>query len=426
VRGEPTADEDEQIADGLRRPVWQDSAICQTRDGASVIRRDKTADDDPPNSCQHDECPPHLREAEPGHRWMMLDIDEYTPRHQPEGEVTPFDRRRWFLEIQKQLPAWTGTGACIWQWSASAGVDGWDTISAHLFYYLDRPVYDSSLRSYWQEYRDEGGLPVDCALFNAVQPHYVASPIFDGCSDPLELRRINLTSMRRTMVDKMEPEERVVSPPPMILDADEYQERQRQREREREQERQANRKAERYTSNARQATARGNYAQSALEKACQSIEAASKGKRHQTIYEEAASIAGIVQSPDLPTNALPGSEARRALIAAGKNILPSKRHNEVERTVGDAFDDAEPRDLSGVGVPDWADPTTTDDSVPTDPQEDEDGPDDGSPDETNDTLDEDDPATESGEGSTLAEVRDYYGGGNRKTTGAETPVDKVD
>lgn len=380
---------------------------CHHRDGTPLVRRNKKPKDGDP--CEHDadECPPHFQDAE--RRWMMLDIDDLdVPDSRPGRSADAPDplelaeKRIWIVD---QLPEWLQGCVYFYQWSSSAGLDGWTKVSIHLWFWLDRPAYGPSLREYFDQWSDRSGVPIDTSLFHGVQPHYTAAPLFDECSDPLEGDRSGLAYGG----------DHEASPPPEILDAETYREREARREREREKQRQANREAARYTSDARQATARESYARKALEKACESIEAAGKGNRHQTIYQESASVAGIVQSPDLPTGALPESEARRALIAAGKTVLPSKRHNEVERTVGDAFDDAEPRDLSGVGVPDWATHTGAADAGESDLQEDEPAPDDESPDEspdeTTDTLDGKPPATEDGEGSTLDEVRDYYGGG---------------
>ena len=76
-------------------------------------------------------------------------------------------------------------GVSFWgQWSSSAGLDGWQTMSAHLWFMLSDPVTDDDLNA-WAANAD---IPIDRRLFNAVQPHYTAAPILDGIDDPIRRR----------------------------------------------------------------------------------------------------------------------------------------------------------------------------------------------------------------------------------------------
>ena len=72
-----------------------------------------------------------------------------------------------------------------WQFSSSAGIGDSNKVSAHLWFWLNRPVTNAELKA-WAK---QSNLPVDTALFSAVQPHYTAAPIFDdGLVDPLPCR----------------------------------------------------------------------------------------------------------------------------------------------------------------------------------------------------------------------------------------------
>lgn len=71
-----------------------------------------------------------------------------------------------------------------WQLSSSAGTKRTASIKAHLWFWLDRPVTNEHLKR-WTKAE---AMPVDPALFNAVQVHYTAAPVFEGAPDPLPIR----------------------------------------------------------------------------------------------------------------------------------------------------------------------------------------------------------------------------------------------
>ncbi|MCD8525987.1 MAG: hypothetical protein LRY62_02150 [Alphaproteobacteria bacterium] len=58
------------------------------------------------------------------------------------------------------------------------------TISAHLWFWCDRPVSDVE----WKAFFKAHGSKVDLAVYSAVQPHYTAQPIFVGMADPVPER----------------------------------------------------------------------------------------------------------------------------------------------------------------------------------------------------------------------------------------------
>ena len=110
-------------------------------------------------------------------RWVMLDIDNCAL---PEWSTDPQNEAQALAEYVTQfLPeAFQGVKAS-YQYSASMGLK--DGIRIHLWYWLDRPVEHWELKR-WLQGSD---VTVDTALFNPVQPHFVASPLLaDGMENP--------------------------------------------------------------------------------------------------------------------------------------------------------------------------------------------------------------------------------------------------
>jgi hypothetical protein len=152
IRGEPCPGID------LRRPV----------------RRLKYPDPD-------DDTPATFRSSPHGERWLCADFDKVPtiagadPIHDPESALQTLT---WLLPPEFH-------GVTFWgQFSSSAGLDGWRTMSAHLWFMLSDPVTDDDLNA-WAANAD---IPIDRRLFNAVQPHYTAAPILDGIDDPIRRR----------------------------------------------------------------------------------------------------------------------------------------------------------------------------------------------------------------------------------------------
>jgi hypothetical protein len=125
-------------------------------------------------------------------RWAMLDIDniawtgpEIVSQAEYEAELVK--------TIKTLLPACFHDVSFYYQLSSSAGLTktddgsyrvGHSTLKVHLWYWLDRPLCCPSIKEYIRNYN----LPVDCAPFSPVQPHYMAHPIFENGNDPLTFR----------------------------------------------------------------------------------------------------------------------------------------------------------------------------------------------------------------------------------------------
>jgi hypothetical protein len=113
-------------------------------------------------------------------RWGALDLDGLEPSH---GLVA--DTEVAFRIVQRALPAEFQGVTCVWQHTASAGIK--PGVHARLWYWFDRPVADHELKCWLS------GVPVDRSLFNPVQVHYTATPLFsDPADDPIAERIVLL------------------------------------------------------------------------------------------------------------------------------------------------------------------------------------------------------------------------------------------
>lgn len=119
--------------------------------------------------------------------WVMIDIDGLvTP-----PSILPYTKKAIDYAI-RQLPKCFHNVSCVAQFSSSAGVlnpDGTpykEGIRLHLFYLLDRPVSNEELKALLRDY------PVDRALFQAVQPHYIAEPVLGAGVECRVKQRVQL------------------------------------------------------------------------------------------------------------------------------------------------------------------------------------------------------------------------------------------
>lgn len=127
-----------------------------------------------------------------GLQWLMIDMDKREAPH----DLHPDDRLDFLLS---QLPACFHDASVYYQWSASAGLHGWDLLSAHFWFWLDEPWFCKDLRDRFEvgDWQDSG---VDLRLFSPVQLHYSAAPIFEGRADPLGSERSGLIRRARNDV----------------------------------------------------------------------------------------------------------------------------------------------------------------------------------------------------------------------------------
>lgn len=241
-------------------------------------------------------------------RWVCLDVDGF----EVEGAAQMTPRERAF-ELLCALPRCFVSAGCVVQWSSSAGMDGWAKLKAHLWFVLDRAVYCKSWKD-WLVGEFEAGrsCKVDGALYNPVQPHYTAAPLFEGVADPLDGERLLLIPGPTLRV------------PPEVLGYEAWLEREAEIER-------ARQLAERRKAAQLalvpvwgRARMEERYAAGALRRAVEAIGSAGVGSRHDTLRDEAWALWRFVESGDLGLR-----EWRDALHAAGVAALGEGRVQEV-------------------------------------------------------------------------------------------------
>lgn len=114
---------------------------------------------------------------------VMFDVDKFSPLF-ADPVLEPESAFREYIETH--LPAAFHTASFHWQLSSSAGRVGSEgKLKGHLWFWLDTPASSSDLKV-WAKCE---GLAVDTALFDPIQAHYTAAPVFDeGVPDPVPCR----------------------------------------------------------------------------------------------------------------------------------------------------------------------------------------------------------------------------------------------
>ncbi len=101
------------------------------------------------------------------HRWVMLDADETKVPF----NSTRLEARRACVEAWRaSLPEGLREAACIFQFSAKQHLSR--TLRGHAWFWLDAEATDGQLRAW----ANANGF--DPSVFNPVQPHYTADPVF--------------------------------------------------------------------------------------------------------------------------------------------------------------------------------------------------------------------------------------------------------
>jgi hypothetical protein len=125
--------------------------------------------------------------ADAPRHWFAIDADKVpAPQHvdfigDPDGAI------EWLID---QLAPELHEASCWWQFTASQGLLGTGhTLSARLWFWSSVPVDCADLKRWGSAANKAAGRKiVDTGLYTAVQPHYVASPIFEGMPDPVPRR----------------------------------------------------------------------------------------------------------------------------------------------------------------------------------------------------------------------------------------------
>lgn len=114
--------------------------------------------------------------------WVCIDVDRYTPGFadpvlEPELAVHDF--------IVEVLPPAFHEASFHWQLSSSAGMKASDKLKAHIWFWLEEPLTSAQLKAWGKQFDGQ----VDTALFNIVQVHFTAGPVFEaGRTDPVPIR----------------------------------------------------------------------------------------------------------------------------------------------------------------------------------------------------------------------------------------------
>jgi hypothetical protein len=120
-----------------------------------------------------------IQPAPDGLRWVMLDFDKV-----PVATLGLGDHASRIAFLINLLPPEFHNASFSYQWSSSAGLDNWTTLSCHLWFWLKEPWLCRTLfdRFHIGDFADS---EVDPAPFTPNQIHYTARPIFQNMIDPL-------------------------------------------------------------------------------------------------------------------------------------------------------------------------------------------------------------------------------------------------
>jgi hypothetical protein len=142
--------------------------------------------------------------------WVMLDIDkmplEVVGISTETLKQSSFDWGKLAKILVGFLPSEFRDASFVYQLSSSQNIGKKDSISMHLWFWLDMETSDKDLKDYFSvinsSMRDQYGVDgfVDLALFNCVQPHYTANPIFINMDDVLGAPRVALVKGKRDAV----------------------------------------------------------------------------------------------------------------------------------------------------------------------------------------------------------------------------------
>ncbi len=112
--------------------------------------------------------------------WVMLDIDGVPL---PSG-IDALSSEALVHVVSLLPPEFQGV-SFIAQWSNSAGLKP-GVIKVHLWFWLETPLGSTDLRGWAKTL----GALIDPAVFNTVQPHYTARPVFVDMEDPAPIRTL--------------------------------------------------------------------------------------------------------------------------------------------------------------------------------------------------------------------------------------------
>lgn len=152
----------------------------------------------------------NFKTPDAGRYYLEVDVDKFDL---PAGlKLVRANVNKICQHIVQQLPPEFHQATYHWQLSSSAGVFDMNKVSLHLWFWLVYPVPDAELKRWAKHVNQVAGIKlVDPALFQHVQAHYVAAPLFKGMADPFPVRS-GLTVKSSNSVDLQLP-----APEPVAL-----------------------------------------------------------------------------------------------------------------------------------------------------------------------------------------------------------------
>lgn len=111
-------------------------------------------------------------------QWVMLDFDKLPMP----SDIPPVSKEAIERAISVLPPVFADV-SYVYSFSSSAGLYDTSSLSAHVWFMLDKPLGELDLKAWLGEHS------IDVAVFQTVQPHYTAAPIFSaGIVDPVHNR----------------------------------------------------------------------------------------------------------------------------------------------------------------------------------------------------------------------------------------------
>ena len=121
-----------------------------------------------------------------GRRWALIDFDKINV---PEGLDLAKDMKAVIEHLVTLLPTEFHDCSYHYQLSSSAGMGNPDNVSAHVWFWLSEAWPDDKLKAWAKAINAKVGYKlIDPALFNDVQAHYTAAPVFEGMANPFPVR----------------------------------------------------------------------------------------------------------------------------------------------------------------------------------------------------------------------------------------------
>lgn len=123
--------------------------------------------------------------------WLMIDLDGADIFLPEDWSANP---EHWVRKtIQSELPKVFHRAGVVVQWSSSMQISG-GTPKCHLWFWLSRPLFSHEAKAWLRE------TSADPAVFQPVQEHFTASPVYEIGGDPLEGNRVKLLQGEEVLV----------------------------------------------------------------------------------------------------------------------------------------------------------------------------------------------------------------------------------